>query len=173
MKAWMRWLPLLFVMTLAATAISAQTVTGRVVRVSDGDTITILVNGHDQQKIRLAGIDAPEKKQPFGARARQALSEKVFGKDVGVVVETTDRYHRRVAAVYLDNRWINCEMVSEGWAWWYRRYSTSKELNAAEDRARASKSGLWQDSAPEPPWEFRSREKEVAKSRHTTLPEKE
>jgi endonuclease YncB( thermonuclease family) len=173
MTTWSRWLVIFLIAVGCAVSAKAETVTGKVVRVIDGDTVVILVAGHDQQKIRLAGIDAPEKNQPFGNRSKQSLSEKIFSQEVYVVIETIDRYQRRVGAIYLGDRWINREMVAEGWAWWYRRYSSSRELSAAEEHARFAKMGLWQYSAPEPPWEFRYREKRVAQSKHTDLQEKE
>ena len=139
---------------LWATPVS-QTITGRVVGVHDGDTITVLVASNQQIRVRLNGIDAPELHQAFGNKAKQALSGKVFGQTVTLVVKNKDRYGRTVADVWIDKRWINLELTREGWAWMYRQYSRSPELNEAEHQARESKSGLWADRAPVPPWEYR------------------
>lgn len=150
----------LFGLWLAGTlACAAQCFTGRVVGVSDGDTLTVLLTNNRPQKIRLAGIDAPEKKQPFGARSKQALSEKVFDRTVCVVSNSTDRYQRWICDIHVGDRWINREMVAEGWAWWYRQYSSSETLAAAERQALENKRGLWTDAAPQPPWEFRRKSK--------------
>jgi micrococcal nuclease len=138
---------------------AAQTFTGRVVGVADGDTVTVLLEGNRPQKIRLAGIDAPEKNQAFGSRAKQALSEKIFNRTVTVVSNSTDRYRRWVCDIHFEDRWINREMIAEGWAWWYHQYSTSKILAQAETDAHAQKRGLWSDAQPQPPWDFRRKTK--------------
>ena len=94
----------------------AQSLTGRVVSVADGDTVTILTPGRQQVKIRLGQIDAPEKAQPFGQRSKQSLSDLIFGKEVRVQVETTDRYGRTVGRIFQDNLDINLEQVKRGMA---------------------------------------------------------
>ena len=132
--------------------------TGKVVKVADGDTITVLFD-KTQHRIRLAGIDAPESKQAFGTRARQALADKVFGKEVKVVWKKRDKYKRILGNIYLDGRWVNKEMVAEGWAWHYRYFSSDRELAKAEAAAKEAKKGLWADADPIPPWEFRKMKK--------------
>lgn len=132
--------------------------TGKVVKIADGDTITVLLD-KVQYRIRLAGIDAPEKKQAFGTQSKKALGDKIFGKDVKVVWKKRDLYNRIVGDIYLDSRWINKEMVEEGWAWHYRQYSKSRDLADAEEAARNARRGLWNDSNPIPPWEFRKKKK--------------
>jgi len=127
----------------------------QVVGVSDGDTITVLSADKQQIKIRLAGIDAPESSQAFGNRAKQALAEKVAGRTIEVVEQSKDRYGRKVADLYLEGRWINLELVAEGWAWHYRQYSKDQRLADAEATARQAGLGLWADKEPVPPWEFR------------------
>ena len=110
-----------------------------------------------QLKVRLAEIDTPERKQPWGTRAKQALSDKVFGKVVGVVEIDRDRYGRIVGRIYLDDRDINREMVAEGHAWVYRKYMRDKTLLGDEAEASNAELGLW--SLPEAqtlsPWEWR------------------
>ena len=130
-------------------------IVGRVVGVTDGDTITVLDADHRQHKIRLEGIDAPESHQAFGTQSKNALSKKIFGKSVSVAWEEKDRYARTLGAVYLDDRWINKEMVEEGWAWHYVEYSDDEDLSSAEQTARAARVGLWVDPRPIAPWDFR------------------
>ncbi len=105
------------------TAAEAATITGRVVGVSDGDTITVLDADRTQHKIRLAGIDAPESKQAFGSRSKQNLSDLVFGKDVAVEWDKRDRYQRTLGVVLVDGHDVNLEQVRAGMAWWYRQYA--------------------------------------------------
>lgn len=133
-----------------------KVIIGKVIGVTDGDTITIL-NDKIQYKIRLAEIDTPEKKQPFGTKCKQILSDKVFGKEVKVLWDKEDRYKRIIGTIILNERNINKEMVSEGFAWHYKQYSKSKELEELEQKAREEKRGLWADKNPIPPWEFRKK----------------
>jgi len=136
-------------------AVSAFGFTAKVVAIADGDTVTVLTADKQQIKIRLAGIDAPESSQAFGNRAKQALVEKVGGKTIEVVEQSKDRYGRTVADLYLEGRWINLELVAEGWAWHYRQYSRDQRLADAEAAARQAGLGLWADKDPVPPWGFR------------------
>ena len=135
---------------------AGTTYSGKVISITDGDTLRILYQG-GQLKIRLAEIDTPERKQPWGTRAKQALSDKVFGRVVDVVEIDRDRYGRIVGRIYLGGRDINREMVAEGHAWVYRKYMRDKSLLADEAAARDAELGLW--SLPEtqrvPPWEWR------------------
>ncbi|MBM4070790.1 MAG: nuclease [Planctomycetes bacterium] len=128
--------------------------TGKVVGISDGDTITVLLD-KQQHKIRLEGIDAPESGQAFGTKAKQVLSDKIFGKEVKVVWSSRDKYKRILGHVYLDDKWINKELVEEGFAWHYVKYSNDKDLAKAEKDAKEGKKGLWADPSPIPPWDFR------------------
>jgi micrococcal nuclease len=128
-----------------------------VVGISDGDTITVLQPDKTQIKVRLAEIDCPEKKQPFGTKAKEELSNKIFGKHVKVEWTKKDRYGRVIGKVYLNDRYINKEMIKEGWAWHYTEYSRSPEMSEAQEYAKSHKSGLWADKHPVPPWEFRKK----------------
>lgn len=134
----------------------AESFAGRVVGVSDGDTISVMKSGK-AVKVRLHGVDAPESSQAFGTRARQKTSELVFGQEVTVHVETLDRYGRIVGKVILpDGRSLNRELVRSGLAWWYRDYARKdKELERLEREAREERRGLWADPDPTPPWLFR------------------
>ena len=111
------WLTLLISLTASADAI-----TGRVVKVADGDTITILTQQKNQVKIRLNGIDTPERKQPYSNKAQQFTSSLVAGKDASVEIYDTDRYGRMVGVVYADSTNVNQEIVRAGFAWLYRKY---------------------------------------------------
>ncbi len=133
----------------------AAPIHGNVVSIADGDSITVLTPAKQQIKVRLAEIDTPERRQPYGKRAKQALSTKIFGKDVEVVKVTTDRYKRLVGKVYLNGRYINAEMVADGVAWVYRKYSKDARLLRLEDEARLDRRGLWGGSDPVPPWAWR------------------
>ena len=129
---------------------------GRVIRVADGDTLTLLDAGNTQHKIRLHGIDTPERGQPYGNAARDALEAHVAGQRIGVDVQDTDRYGRTVGTVYRNGQNINLALVRDGWAWWYERYARNdRQLAQAQREAKAARRGLWQDSNPIPPWEWR------------------
>ena len=131
-----------------------------VVGISDGDTVTLLVQDDGRQfqtRFRLTEIDTPERGQPWGTRARQALAGKVFRQRVRIVSEGVDRYDRMLGKIYFEGRDINREMVREGHAWAYRQYLSDESLLDDERRAREAGAGLW--SMPEaqqvPPWEWR------------------
>lgn len=153
----MRWIAVAL-MALAST-VQADEIRGKVVSIADGDTVTVLDAEKVQHKIRLQGIDAPEKKQAFGTKSKEALSEKIFGREVVVIWNEKDRYQRVLGEVHLGKRHINQEMVQEGMAWHYKQYDKSKSLADAEHEARAQRLGLWADKQPIPPWEFRKLEK--------------
>ena len=132
---------------------------GKVVGVADGDTITVL-RDRQPQKIRLYGIDCPEKRQPFGKKAKQFTSQLVFGKVVEVESVAIDRYGRTVAFVQVENVLVNEELIKQGLAWVYRRYCKLPVCNGRWGRlqleARLGKRGLWGDSNHVPPWDFRT-----------------
>jgi endonuclease YncB( thermonuclease family) len=139
---------------MMVTCVSAATLVGRVVKIADGDTLTIVIAGQ-QEKIRLSDIDTPERRQPFGTRAKQALSELTFGKTITVSTTTRDRYGRVIGQITADGVDVNAELVRLGYAWVYRRYSDDAELIHLEELARSEGLGLWADSNPIPPWEWR------------------
>ena len=156
----------LALLALGAGAADWQVLTGRVVGVSDGDTITILTQ-HQPAKIRLAGIDAPEKNQAFGQRSKQLLSSLVFGKTVTVEYRKKDRYGRIVGKVLLPGgRDVNLEMLRGGMAWWYEQYQNEQPVAdrglyaESESAARKRNQGLWVDQNPVPPWDFRHKGKQ-------------
>jgi endonuclease YncB( thermonuclease family) len=141
------------------TALLADELRGKVVSIADGDTITVLDENKKQNKVRLNGIDAPEKKQAFGAKSKARLGELLAGKDVVVEWKEKDKYGRIVGQVQQGPLDANLQMVKEGLAWHYKKYSKSAELGRAETEAKAAKKGLWADRNPMPPWEFRKAEK--------------
>jgi len=156
----------------ASFAALAETLTGTVVGVADGDTITVLDANHQQHKVRLGGIDAPEKAQPFGQRSKQSMSSLAFGKEVAVQWNKHDRYRRVIGKVMVADP--NCRLtqcpktldaglaqITVGLAWWYEKYSReqapedAERYSFAEHEARAKRAGLWADRNPVPPWDWR------------------
>lgn len=151
---------LLFALLSANPAIAA-TLAGRVVGLSDGDTVTVLDERNVQHKIRLAGIDAPEKRQDYGNKSRQYLATLVFDKHVSVEWDKHDRYGRVLGKVVVNGRDANLAMVSAGLAWHYKRYEKEQSVSdrrayaEVESQARAERRGLWQLPKPVPPWDYR------------------
>jgi len=140
---------------LVFTVVPARANSGRVVGVIDGDTVDVLFD-KTPTRIRLSDIDAPERRQAFGNRARQKLSELIFKHTVEVKESAIDRYGRVVARIYRDDGVdINAEMVRLGFAWVYRQYSKDASILTLEEDPRADRRGLWADSDPTPPWVFR------------------
>ncbi|WP_107824148.1 thermonuclease family protein [Campylobacter concisus] len=133
---------------------SALALIVKVISVHDGDTITVL-SGKEQTKVRLYGIDAPEKKQDYGQRSKQFLANLIAGQMVEVEPKGKDRYKRTLGNIYYKGQDINAQMVLNGYAWAYVKYS--KIYVDQEKLARENKRGLWQSSNPTPPWEWRKR----------------
>jgi len=143
--------------TLNLPVQAAPAIAGRVVHVSDGDTIVVLSARNEEVKIRLHGIDCPESKQPFGQAAKRQTLALAADKEVTVIPTDTDRYGRTVGEVLLpDGTSLNKTLVVTGYAWWYQKYAPrDAELAALEAEARRQRRGLWADSNPIPPWEWR------------------
>lgn len=154
-------LALTFIFSIQAT--NADTITGRVVGVADGDTITVLDSTNTQFKVRLAGIDAPEKKQAFGNASKKSLSDLVFDKQVTVDWKKLDRYGRNVGKILINGQDVNLEQIKRGMAWYYKKYQNELVLDDrlsylhAQEAAESNKSGLWLDAEPVAPWDFRSK----------------
>lgn len=140
-----------------ACLISADTLTGKVVKVTDGDTIAILV-GNRQINIRLNAVDAPEQHQEYGQKSKEGLAELVFEKEVRVVTHGEDRYGRIIGDVFVGEANVNERLVKDGWAWNFIKYSKSQRLAELEKEARAAKRGLWAGKSPVAPWDFRAQE---------------
>lgn len=153
-------------MVLAAVAavsgtVNAEMIAGRVVAIADGDTLTLLDKSHQQHRVRLLGIDAPEKNQAFGQRSKQHLAALVFDRQVQANCPTVDRYQRKVCKVTINDVNANLKQVETGMAWWYRAYAGDQAVGdrilyeSAEKSARGRRIGLWGDHNPIPPWEWR------------------
>jgi endonuclease YncB( thermonuclease family) len=158
-------LRILIALLIAHTGLSAATLTGKTVRVTDGDTIVILGEGNVQHKIRLQGIDAPERGQAYGTKSKEHLSDVVAGRFVVVEYDKRDRYGRIVGKVLVGGQDACLEQISSGYAWHYKKYQneqteTDQQLySEAEIEARKDKRGLWQHPHAISPWEYRSAER--------------
>ena len=152
-----------FLICLVGISISARAeeFIGVVTRVADGDTVTVVVKNEDKIKIRLAGIDAPEKDQPHGQVSKSYLEEIIEGKQINARCEKKDRYRRWLCKIFFNGTDMNLRQLELGNAWWYRAYSKDqssgdREVYAqAESRARNDKLGLWAETSPVPPWDWR------------------
>ncbi len=157
---------LTFLILLFYTIISfAEELIGKVIKVSDGDTITVLDSNNQKHKIRLRGIDAPESQQAFGDISTQSLSELVFDKEVLVSWDKKDKYYRILGKVIIEGNDANFEQLKKGLAWYYKQYEKDlidedkQRYSEAEELARNYGLGLWADSNSIPPWEFRRKGK--------------
>ena len=159
----MKKLPIVFVLisSLVYSYVQADTVTGNIVRIIDGDTMVVLDSNKVQYKIRLMGIDAPEKKQAYGKKSKENLSDLIAGKFVVVEYDKLDRYQRIIGKIQLSGEDINLEQLSSGMAWHYKKYQGEQsqvdriKYSEAEVDARNTKRGLWHDSEPISPWGYR------------------
>ena len=144
-----------------STASNAGSLAGHVVGIADGDTLTLLYATNTQHKIRLSGIDSPEKGQPFGQTCKKSLSDLAYDRVVAVASNKLDRFGRVIGKVLVNGQDVNLEQVRRGCGWHYKKYQNEQILddrlsyNAAEELARASRIGLWIDSEPMPPWDWR------------------
>ena len=167
----------LFCLLIQSGQILADTIEGRVVGVSDGDTVTVLDGSKSQHKIRLAGIDAPESKQAFGNVAKKRMADMVFGKEVRVDYRKTDKYGRTIGCIWVAS--AECQgsdcpktldagktLLTMGLAWHYKQYANEQpkeereQYSFAEFEARVKKVGLWIDAEPVPPWDWRKAKRE-------------
>lgn len=145
-------------LSLAVRPVLADEFISEVIGILDGDTIDVLHN-HQTKRIRLNGIDCPEKGQAYGQKAKHAASDLVFGKEVTIQTHGYDKYKRTIGDVFLpDGTNVNHTLVKDGWCWWYRKYaSRDVMLEGLEVEARKARRGLWADPQPVPPWEWRKR----------------
>ena len=143
---------------------------GKVIKVSDGDTINVLTGDNQTIRVRFNGVDAPEvshssgePSQPYGQKAREFVVNYCAGKMVKVIIRDTDRYGRTIGDVFLvgESISLNERLVQEGWAWHYKQYSDDPTLAALEISAKNRKAGLWADPNPVAPWEWRKQLKEA------------
>jgi endonuclease YncB( thermonuclease family) len=139
----------------------SETLIGRIVGVADGDTITLLDAQRSQHKVRLMGIDAPEKNQPFGHESKKSLSDQVFGRTATVEWTKLDRYQRILGTVLVDGKDANLEQIRRGLAWHFKKYQNEQtpldraRYSNAEIEAQKTSKGLWSDSSSIPPWDWR------------------
>lgn len=161
-----RWLPFFVLILLVQNCYADQGAVGctrsgylysRVVGITHGDTLTLLTADKEQVKIRLADIDTPKRGQPFGRKAKGALSELVFDQDVSIQYVDTDRYGRIVGRAYVEDLYVNAEMVRRGAAWVDRKYAKDGRLFELESEAKQARRGVWSlpQAQREPPWEWR------------------
>lgn len=156
----------LMLMSLLFPAILFSQTSGKVIKVSDGDTITILLKGNKQKKLRLADVDCPENGQAFGKNAKQFTSGQVFGKTVKFTETSTDRYGRSIAKVYYDkDKYLSKELIKAGMGWWYFSYSKDNSLGKLQEKAQQNKMGLWQDVHAMAPWDYRKMKREQSKNK--------
>jgi len=147
---------------LYALSANAEELTGKVIRVADGDTLTIRTAQPLDYRIRINGIDAPEKGQAYGDRAKQNLVRLALGRQAQLDCYKVDQYRRKVCRVFVAGKDVGLEHVRVGMAWWYRRFAGEqteaerREYERAEVDARAGHLGLWHDQHPVPPWEWRA-----------------
>ena len=150
----------ILLLAISLLTLSAAEIRGKVVAITDGDTIKVLDDlDKGVLKIRLNKIDAPEKKQAFGQKSKQYLSNLVFGKQVIIRFKEIDRYGRILGLIYINGVEVNLQMVKAGMAWHYSYYDKTPAYIEAEKKARASKVGLWIDPEPISPYEFRKSRK--------------
>jgi len=151
----------ILLLLIAAQAAYADVLRGRVVRIADGDTLTLLDATKQQHRVRMTGIDAPENGQAFGARSKTSLSALVFDKEVQAECVKRDQYGRELCKILVGGTDVNLEQIRTGMAWWYKHYAReqSREDRAsyenAELQAKIRRLGLWADKNPVPPWDWR------------------
>lgn len=145
---------ILALLLLFPILLSAHTLKGKIIRVSDGDTVILLDSDNAQHKIRLHGIDAPENGQPYGDKSKEHLSDLILGKTVSIEWKKKDQYKRILGVIYLGDVNINAEMIRSGYAWNYK-YSKDKYYIKLQEKAKAEKKGLWKDKNAIDPWQWR------------------
>ncbi|HEV2832284.1 MAG TPA: thermonuclease family protein [Hanamia sp.] len=128
---------------------------GKVIKIVDGDTFDVLTNNNSTIRIRMNGIDCPERKQDYYQVCKNALAQFIFGKNVQLVTHGKDRYQRIIADVFYKNENINVAMIQNGFAWHYKKYSSDERMAKAEQNARIKKTGLWKMKDAIAPWDFR------------------
>lgn len=154
------------ILALVPAASYADQLVGKVIKITDGDTVNVLTNDNHTHKIRLSGIDAPEKKQAFGNRSKQALAELIDGKTVSVEFNKLDRYKRVVGKITFNGLDVNLRQIKLGLAWHYKKYEKEQDVDDrsiyanAEYIAQRDKVGLWYDENPIAPWDFRKQKRE-------------
>ena len=156
------------ILAAASCTSFADQIQGKVIKVTDGDTVNVLTSDHETHKIRLSGIDAPEKKQAFGNRSKQALAQLIDGKIITVDYNKLDKYQREVGKVTFNGKDVNLRQIKLGLAWHYKKYEKEQDVEDrsvyanAEYLAQRDKLGLWFDTNPIAPWDYRKQKRESA-----------
>lgn len=145
---------------VATDPVQLEVLVGRVVRVADGDTVTVLEADNTQHRVRLTQIDAPESKQAFSRVSKDALSDLIAAQEVSVKVHGIDRYQRVLGEVFIGDKNINLHMVRQGLAWAYTQYVTDNRYFEAQEAAKHEQLGLWRDPHAMAPWEYRRQQRE-------------
>lgn len=156
----MRKTLILIISMIMSVVLFATTIKGKVIKVADGDTVTIVEDNGKKTRVRFYGVDAPEKDQEYGIKSLDVLKKLIDGKQVEVNVKDKDQYGRVVGVVYCEGTNLNLYQLENGNAWWYKQYAKDNtEFSVAEDKARAQKLGLWKEENPTPPWQYRKEKK--------------
>jgi endonuclease YncB( thermonuclease family) len=151
---------LIYLLTLLKSLFLFSQITAKIVAIKDGDTVVALLDNKTQETLRLADVDCPENRQPFGKNAKQFTSSQVFGKNVTFYRVGKDRYRRTVAKIFYDNeKYLSAEIIKAGFGWWYYKASKNFKLKDVEILAKKKKLGLWSDKNAIAPWDFRKMKK--------------
>lgn len=151
-----------FIISFFSSALITAQTTAKIIGIKDGDTVVALLEGNIQKTLRLAEVDCPESKQPFGNIAKQFTSSQIFGKSIIFYPTDTDRYGRTIAKIFYDNnKYLSAEIIKAGLGWWYYQYSDNKDLGKMQDIAKANGLGLWNDRNAISPYEWRQSQKLV------------
>ncbi|WP_332452715.1 thermonuclease family protein [Chryseobacterium aquaticum] len=151
---------LIYLLTLLKSLFLFSQITAKIVAIKDGDTVVALLDNKTQETLRLADVDCPENRQPFGKNAKQFTSSQVFGKNVTFYRVGKDRYRRTVAKIFYDNeKYLSAEIIKAGFGWWYYKASKNFKLKDVEILAKKKKLGLWLDKNAIAPWDFRKMKK--------------
>ena len=137
------------------TVPAKSVLTGRCIGIIDGDTVDVVLPDNHSVRVRLEGIDAPEKGQPFGAASKAHLASMVADRQIEVRTTGIDRYGRTLGTIFVGTLPVNLQMVRDGFAWHFVRYSTDRTIATAQVEAQKARRGLWKDPLPTPPWEWR------------------
>jgi len=147
---------LIYLLTFLKSLFLFSQITAKIVAIKDGDTVVALLDNKTQETLRLADVDCPENRQPFGKNAKQFTSSQVFGKNVTFYRVGKDRYRRTIAKIFYDNeKYLSAEIIKAGFGWWYYKASKNFNLKDVEILAKKKKLGLWSDKNAIAPWDFR------------------
>lgn len=151
---------LIYLLTLLKSLFLFSQITAKIVAIKDGDTVVALLDNKTQEILRLADVDCPENRQPFGKNAKQFTSSQVFGKNIIFYRVGKDRYRRTIAKIFYDNeKYLSAEIIKAGFGWWYYKASKNFKLKDVEILAKKKKLGLWSDKNAIAPWDFRKMKK--------------